>query len=97
MYAHGVELGQGSEPPRGLSAAPELRLDLVADVARCSTYVQHTRDLAERAGCSTAVQAELGEIGERQPGRPFRPRLGQERLVGARGHGDPSKRPYGAA
>jgi len=46
--------------------APEqLRLDLVADMARCSTCVQHTRDLAERAGWSIALQAELGEIGER--------------------------------
>lgn len=45
--------------------AEQLRLDLVADLVRCLGYVQHTRGVAERVGCSGGVQAELSDIEER--------------------------------
>ncbi|HEY7201895.1 MAG TPA: hypothetical protein VIC57_16865 [Candidatus Dormibacteraeota bacterium] len=44
---------------------PAKRDDLVFDMARSHTYVDHTRDVAQRIGAGDLVVAELADMAER--------------------------------
>jgi hypothetical protein len=61
-----VDRAQPDEVLQVPAAAPGDQLgELVADVARSGGYVQHTRDVASRAGAGDLVVAELADMGER--------------------------------